>query len=388
MKVVMFHSVGNDKGQWRQKWLSVSLNHFDSFCQFLQKKHYKTIFLDKWYYLQNNQHEIENKHIVLTFDDGYLDNWVFVYPILKKYNLKATIFVNPEFVDIRDIVRPTLESVWKNELKFDDLDTLGYLSWKEIVSLDKSGIIEIQSHSMSHNFYFKSNKIIDFYAGEEKYRWINWFLRPDDKGFNLDDDYKIVIPFGYPIFEYGRALELKRFIPSNELITSLNQKYQHLRNNNYSVSQIKQFLHEEYKQFQDSNMNIGLFESDKEMEKRYRYEIFESKRILEEKLNKDVNFLCWPGGGYNDLSISLSKEANYKASTLASGENVLFVDNSAKYKRIDRFGLGSFIQTKNKLFPVKNRKYLIFMFKAKRNKLFFRIILKLHKEIIKILLRF
>ena len=39
------------------------------------------------------------KDIVLTFDDGYLDNWVFAYPLLEKYNLRGTIFVNPEFVD-------------------------------------------------------------------------------------------------------------------------------------------------------------------------------------------------------------------------------------------------------------------------------------------------
>jgi len=49
------------------------------------------------------------------------------------------------------------------------------------------------------------------------------------------------------------------------------------------------------------------------MKERYWYELAESKRLLEEKLNKKVEFLCWPGGGYNELSIQLSIKAGYKA---------------------------------------------------------------------------
>src|SRR5690554_3420629 len=102
---------------------------------------------------------LNNKQIVLTFDDGYLDNWVYAYPLLKKYKLKATIFVNPEFVDTSEKVRPTIEDVWKGKKEGGALVSLGFLNWEEIKTLDGSGVMEIQSHSMSHDFYFYSDQI-------------------------------------------------------------------------------------------------------------------------------------------------------------------------------------------------------------------------------------
>lgn len=167
MKVLMFHSVGNEKSSWCQNWLSVSLVHFEHFCKFLKKNNYQTLFLKEWYELQNRPHLINNKQILLTFDDGYLDNWVYAYPILKKYDLKGTIFINPEFVDPLALVRPNIEEVWDGSISMNEIKSLGFLNWKEIKKMDKSDIINIQSHSMSHNYYFLSDKIIDYYKGQD-----------------------------------------------------------------------------------------------------------------------------------------------------------------------------------------------------------------------------
>lgn len=43
-------------------------------------------------YIINNK-EIPEKSIVITFDDGYMDNYVNAFPILKELNMKATIFI-------------------------------------------------------------------------------------------------------------------------------------------------------------------------------------------------------------------------------------------------------------------------------------------------------
>ena len=45
------------------------------------------------------------KSVLITFDDGYADNWIFAYPLLKKYGMCGTVFINPDFVDKRDIKR-------------------------------------------------------------------------------------------------------------------------------------------------------------------------------------------------------------------------------------------------------------------------------------------
>ena len=83
MSVLMFHSIGCENENWYRKWLSVSLDHFEMFCKYLQKENFETVFLENWY--NTGSDSKSSKQIVLTFDDGYLDNWVYAYPILKKY---------------------------------------------------------------------------------------------------------------------------------------------------------------------------------------------------------------------------------------------------------------------------------------------------------------
>lgn len=68
-----------------------------------------------------------SKPIMLTFDDGYRDNYDILFPLLKKYGLKATIFV-------------ITDSRWSKN----------YLSEANIVEMSRSGLVSIQSHTKSH----------------------------------------------------------------------------------------------------------------------------------------------------------------------------------------------------------------------------------------------
>lgn len=362
IKVLMFHSIGNALSPWYRNWLSVHLAHFEHFCRYLSKNDYKTILLSEWYYLQNHPKEITGRELVLTFDDGYLDNWVYAYPILKKYGLRGTVFVNPEFVDpstkTRDQFDPDSKS-GKQTLK----NSLGFLNWDEIIAMDKSGIMDIQSHSMSHNFYFSSKKIIDIYEGQNKYDWIAWYTHPNRKPFYLVEDQSTLVPYGQVVFEYGRALGLRRYFPAQELLDYAVHIHSRMKP---SKKEFIDLLNQKLKIWP------GVYENDKAMEMRYRYEIFDSKHILEQKLNKKVDYLCWPGGGYNDLSIQLSVKAGYKASTIASRENPKTIDNSIAYKRIPRSGTGSFITTSKHRHLVHRPSYLTHSFLGREGKTFFR----------------
>ena len=53
----------------------------------------KTITISEYY---NNN--IDKNSMLLTFDDGYYDNFKYVFPLLKKYNMKATIFLNTLYI--------------------------------------------------------------------------------------------------------------------------------------------------------------------------------------------------------------------------------------------------------------------------------------------------
>jgi peptidoglycan/xylan/chitin deacetylase (PgdA/CDA1 family) len=69
------------------------------------------------------------KPILLTFDDGYLDNYTNLFPILKKYNVKATIF-----------------------MIMGSVGGWNYLTADQIKEMDASGLVSFQSHTMTHEF--------------------------------------------------------------------------------------------------------------------------------------------------------------------------------------------------------------------------------------------
>lgn len=345
----MFHSIGCENENWYRKWLSISLDHFEHFCKYLVDHNFETVFLDSWTDDPNT-----NKKVIFTFDDGYLDNWVYAYPILKKYGLKGTIFVNPEFVQHENEIRPNLEDVWNNKLKKSDLSPLGFLNWTELKKMQESGVFDIQSHSMSHNFYAYSSKIKDIYKGEPEYNWLPWLTHPERKPYYINEDQSNFAENGYPIFEFDRALRVKRYIPNQEFIDYSISEYSKLGDTISKTEFISQ-LNEKLNDFP------GQMETDEDMRKRYIYELVESKKIIEQKLNKPVDVICWPGGGLNQLSIDVAREAGYKAMT-ANPKKLLSLDTD-NIKVIKRNAMTSFIQTPKRSHYIKNPSFLTNLFK-------------------------
>lgn len=383
INVLMFHSIGNENSSWYRRGLSVALNHFEQFCKYLSSNGYSTGFLDDWYISHNKKEIKEEKKLYLTFDDGYLDTWVFAYPVLKKYGLRGTVFINPEFIHPDNILRANLEDVWDEKIHLDDLTTLGFLSWPEVQKMDSEGIVQAQSHSMSHNFYFKSDKIIDFYFGQPEYDWLAWIIEPNRKPFYMSENQSNIPPYGYPVFEFYRALGLRQYVPDQNFIRFITSLAIENKENFTNDSLTKTLLLEKAREYIHVNGSAGSFENDEELELRFRYELFESKKLIEEKTGHKVEFLCWPGGGYTEQSLSLSVEAGYKASTMGSWEKDIKLDYSMPYKRIIRKGVGSFIISKKGRFLIKCPDYLIYHFKAVNGNLFMRLLLKIHKEFIK-----
>lgn len=83
-----------------------------------------------------NKKDLPSKPILLTFDDGYYSNYEYIFPILKKYNIKASIFI------ITDNIGKTI-------------DGKKYLTWKQCQDMYNSNLVEIFSHSTRHVFYDK-----------------------------------------------------------------------------------------------------------------------------------------------------------------------------------------------------------------------------------------
>lgn len=90
LPVLLYHRVVNSKNDTGKHKIYVYKNRFESQLQYLKKSGFETLtFRDL---LNNNNHDW-NKKIILSFDDGYEDNYDIAFPLLKNYGFKAVIFL-------------------------------------------------------------------------------------------------------------------------------------------------------------------------------------------------------------------------------------------------------------------------------------------------------
>ena len=94
--------------------------------------------------LQDNWGNHPEKTVAITFDDGYLDNLENAFPILEKYQAKATIYV---VVDRHDRDWSTYKKAHHNS---GELARESKLNDEQVKFLSNSGLIEIGSHTLTH----------------------------------------------------------------------------------------------------------------------------------------------------------------------------------------------------------------------------------------------
>jgi len=121
--IVMYHSIDPDAKP--ENRIAVSPATFERQMRFLKVHHYNVLPLESLAVLIKERKKIPSKAIAITFDDGYKDNYIYAFPILKKYNLPATLFIIT-----------------------DEVNRADRLSWDEIKEMQGSGIITFGSHAL------------------------------------------------------------------------------------------------------------------------------------------------------------------------------------------------------------------------------------------------
>ncbi len=364
--VVMYHSVGRVIPDWQWSFLTVPWKIFENHLHWLRKCGFQSVDLNELNAHVSGITKLPARSVVLTFDDGYLDNWTYAAPLLKKYGFSGTLYVNAEFVDPRDVIRPTLVDVWNKKEKEENLEIRGFMSWPELRLAEKHGVLDVQSHAMSHTWYEVSDKIVDYCHPGSRHYWLEWNSNPLEKPYYLQSNDFAQIKPGTPIYETGKSLGVRRFYPDKRETEHLQRYVQENGGDTFFINENwSTILLQEVKLFRKNHTIHTSIESDTEYLQRIRYEICESKKIIEKQLGKTVDYFCWPGGGYKEEVKEIALQ-NYKAVTLSSAdttEHFNRVGDEPSFLR--RFG-APYIEKNNSIFYMTGN-YLIQQLEEFRN---------------------
>lgn len=81
-----------------EKDWTIDVKNFEEQLKYLKKHNYKTLSMEEFYKWKQGKLNLPQKSVLITFDDGFLSNYHYAFPLLKKYNMNATVFLIGEYV--------------------------------------------------------------------------------------------------------------------------------------------------------------------------------------------------------------------------------------------------------------------------------------------------
>lgn len=135
--VLMYHAVSDNC--WGIEELFVSPSRMEDQLAYLVENGYDPIWFEDLAHVEDY-----DKPVILTFDDGYDDNYTELFPLLQKYGVKATVFV-------------IAGSVGNNHKA----------TAEQIREMSDSGLVSIQSHTYNHGYLDEMDEATqDYELGE------------------------------------------------------------------------------------------------------------------------------------------------------------------------------------------------------------------------------
>lgn len=152
-----YHIVSNENVPHIQHLYSYkNINQFEGDLIYLQEN-YQVISPDK---IVDEFHLKHQKKCILSFDDGLVENYTIILPLLEKYKIKAVFFINPSFVDNKVFLNKHLKSILVEELlKIPQ----NHIVWNKI-KFSKSEDLKNQvlKYGLSNNQIFDLFDVIKF----------------------------------------------------------------------------------------------------------------------------------------------------------------------------------------------------------------------------------
>lgn len=132
LPIIMYHAVLKDPQ--RANNYTVSPAQLEKDLLYLKNQGYTAVLPGELVDYVNGKAGLPDKPVMITFDDGYYNNLVYVLPILERMDMKAVISVVGSYTQ-------------KASELMDQNPAYAYLTWEDLRALEESGRVEIASHT-------------------------------------------------------------------------------------------------------------------------------------------------------------------------------------------------------------------------------------------------
>lgn len=141
-RILMYHMISPHLPKSKSKFnrLRVPPSEFEKQLRWLKKNGWISMTMSELAKCD----VVPPKTVVLTFDDGYADNYANAFPLLKKYKMKATIYL------VVNRFHQTWASDKDTKQSSEELNSEPMLSHEMVQEMLSSGLIEFGSHTLNH----------------------------------------------------------------------------------------------------------------------------------------------------------------------------------------------------------------------------------------------
>ncbi len=161
LPVLMYHHI-MEKGKLIGDYC-ITPSQFEEDLKYIKDKGYTTVSADDLLEFYYNKIPLPEKPIMITFDDGYESSYVYAFPLLKKYNMKAIISIIGNYSDLYSTIPSSEKDV-----------SYSHITWDQAKIMQNSKLIEIGNHTYNLHSIEKGRKGVvkkndnGFYNGEMK----------------------------------------------------------------------------------------------------------------------------------------------------------------------------------------------------------------------------
>lgn len=288
---------------------------FEDQLKLLAVNGYQTITCDEFCEMITQKMPIPEKTVLLTIDDGKSSVWVYAYPILKKYNFKASVFLIPGYMKENSDYIYNLEDYWNQKCQWqqvkgrdNEFDPL--LTWQQVREMHDSGVIDFQCHTLYHHNIYTGSKILYFFNPSHRMTIFNVVIPKNFEDRLIKNNLEKL--YGIPIYENQSLMAaLPRYLNDSEII---ERCIEYVSKNGGSNFFKKSSWYKELKQL-TNNLNKGRtdhFHSKEETIDEIFKNLISAKKLIENKIpGKCVRHLSYPYGIGSREAVGCSKKAGY-----------------------------------------------------------------------------